>query len=105
LAFANELPEGWDSDLPTFSPADGELATRQASGKALEALKAKIPWLIGGSADLASSNEMSTKGELSFQPGSETNRNIWFGVREHGMGAILNGMAAHGGVRVYGGTF
>ncbi len=105
LAFANELPEGWDSDLPTFSPADGELATRQASGKALEALKAKIPWLIGGSADLASSNEMSTKGDLSFQPGSETNRNIWFGVREHGMGAILNGMAAHGGVRVYGGTF
>jgi transketolase len=104
-AFAGQLPAGWDSDLPTFSPADGELATRQASGKALEALKAKIPWLIGGSADLASSNEMPTKGEVSFQPGHETNRNIWFGVREHGMGASLNGMVAHGGVRSYGGTF
>ncbi len=105
LAYANQLPDGWDSELPTFSPADGELATRQASGKALEALKAKIPWLIGGSADLASSNEMPTKGEVSFQPGEYQHRNIWFGVREHGMGAALNGMVAHGNVRAYGGTF
>ncbi|HEU5100161.1 MAG TPA: transketolase C-terminal domain-containing protein, partial [Roseiflexaceae bacterium] len=104
-ALRGELPEGWDADLPTFSPADGELATRQASGKALEAIKAKVPWVIGGSADLASSNEMPTKGELSFQPGEYANRNIWFGVREHGMGASLNGMAVHGGVRAYGGTF
>jgi transketolase len=104
-ALAGELPQGWDADLPTFSPADGELATRQASGKALEAIKAQVPWVIGGSADLASSNEMPTKGELSFQPGEYANRNIWFGVREHGMGAALNGMAVHGGVRVYGGTF
>ena len=64
-----------------------------------------MPWVIGGSADLASSNEMPTKGELSFQPGEYANRNIWFGVREHGMGAALNGMSVHGGVRVYGGTF
>jgi transketolase len=71
----------------------------------LEAIKAKVPWVLGGSADLASSNEMPTKGEVSFQPGQYANRNIWFGVREHGMGAALNGMAAHGGVRVYGGTF
>ena len=99
------MPQGWDADLPTFTPADGELATRQASGKALEAIKAKVPWVIGGSADLASSNEMPTKGELSFQPGEYANRNIWFGVREHGMGAALNGMSVHGGVRVYGGTF
>jgi transketolase len=104
-ALASELPAGWDADLPTFTPADGELATRQAAGKALEAIKTKVPWLIGGSADLASSNEMPTKGELSFQPGEYTNRNIWFGVREHGMGAALNGMSVHGGVRVYGGTF
>jgi transketolase len=104
-AFDGALPDGWDAGLPAFSPADGELATRQASGKALEALKAAIPWLIGGSADLASSNEMPTRGEASFQPGAYANRNIWFGVREHGMGAALNGMAAHGGVRPYGGTF
>jgi len=104
-ALTGQLPEGWDADLPRFSPADGELATRQASGKALEAIKAKIPWVIGGSADLASSNEMPTKGEVSFQPGAYQNRNIWFGVREHGMGAALSGMAVHGGVRVYGGTF
>src|SRR5207249_7071993 len=97
-ALAGQLPEGWDADLPTFSPADGELATRQASGKALEAIKAKLPWVLGGSADLASSNEMPTKGEVSFQPGHYDCRNIWFGVREHGMGATLNGMAAHGGV-------
>ncbi len=104
-AFDGALPDGWDAGLPAFSPADGELATRQASGKALEALKAAIPWLIGGSADLASSNEMPTRGEVSFQPGAYANRNICFGVREHGMGAALNGMAAHGGVRPYGGTF
>jgi transketolase len=103
LAFAGKLPADWNSEVPTFN--GGEQATRQASGKALEALKAKIPWLIGGSADLASSNEMSTKGDLSYQPATPSHRNIWFGVREHGMGAILNGMDAHGGVRVYGGTF
>jgi transketolase len=104
-AFAGELPQGWHANLPRFSTDDGELATRQASGKALEAIKAAIPWVLGGSADLASSNEMPTKGEVSFQPGAYHNRNIWFGVREHGMGAALNGIAAHGGVRPYGGTF
>jgi transketolase len=104
-AFAGELPDGWDAGLPTFTPAGGALATRQASGKALQALKAGVPWLIGGSADLASSNEMPTGGEESFQPGHYANRNVWFGVREHGMGAVLNGMASHRGVRVYGGTF
>jgi transketolase len=105
MALTGELPAGWDSNLPSFSPADGELATRQASGKALEAIKARVPWVIGGSADLASSNEMPVKAEVSFQPGRYDCRNIWFGVREHGMGAALNGMAVHGGVRVYGGTF
>ncbi|RDC62836.1 transketolase [Adhaeribacter pallidiroseus] len=104
LTYHGELPSGWDSNLPVFTPADS-MATRQASGKALEAIKKTVPWVIGGSADLASSNEMPTKGELSFQPGSYDHSNIWFGVREHGMGAILNGMASHRGVRVYGGTF
>lgn len=104
-SFAGKLPEGWEASLPTFTPADGELATRQASGKALTALKTSIPYLFGGSADLASSNEMPTKGDISFQPGHYQNSNIWFGVREHAMGAALNGMAQHGGVHPYGGTF
>lgn len=104
-SFNHALPEGWDAGLPVFKPEDGPLATRQASGKALTALKKSVPYLFGGSADLASSNEMPTKGEDSFQPGSYHHSNIWFGVREHAMGAALNGMAQHGGVRPYGGTF
>lgn len=103
-AFSGELPAGWDKDFPLFR-TDEPLATRQASGKALEAIKKAIPWVIGGSADLASSNDMPTKGDVSFQPGGYQNRNLWFGVREHAMGGILNGMASHHGVRVYGGTF
>lgn len=103
-AYKGELPEGWDKDLPVFKAGES-LATRQASGKTLESLKQHVPWLIGGSADLASSNDMPMKGEASFQPGVYQNTNIWFGVREHAMGAILNGMASHHGVRVYGGTF
>jgi len=102
--YNGELPEGWDKDLPTFKAGES-LATRQASGKALEAIKKNVPWMIGGSADLASSNDMPTKSDISFQPGSYDHSNIWFGVREHAMGAILNGMATHRGVRVYGGTF
>ncbi|PSR54590.1 transketolase [Adhaeribacter arboris] len=104
LTYEGELPANWDANLPVFAPSEA-LATRQASGKTLEALKQTVPWLIGGSADLASSNEMPTKGDISFQPGSYDHTNIWFGVREHGMGAILNGMASHRGVRAYGGTF
>ena len=105
LSFSGKLPKDWDADLPQFAPADGPLATRQASGKALEALKKRVPYIFGGSADLASSNEMPTKGDVSFQPGHYENSNIWFGVREHAMGAALNGMAQHGGVHPYGGTF
>src|SRR4030095_4533556 len=81
------------------------MASRQASGKALDILKRNIPWMIGGSADLASSNETPKKEDISFQPGQYHHSNIWFGVREHAMGAILNGMASHSGIRVYGGTF
>jgi transketolase len=105
ISFKGELPEGWDKDLPVFTPADKELATRQASGKALEALKKSIPYLFGGSADLASSNDMPTSGDISFQPGNYAHNNIWFGVREHAMGGALNGLSHHGGLRVYGGTF
>ncbi|MBS7563944.1 transketolase [Mucilaginibacter sp. Bleaf8] len=104
LSFSGELPEGWDASLPTFKVGDS-LATRQASGEALKALRQSIPWLIGGSADLASSNETPKSGDESFQPGQYQNSNIWFGVREHGMGAIMNGIASHRGARTYGGTF
>lgn len=104
-SFTGKLPDDWEADLPVFTPADGDMATRQASGKALTALKQRIPYMFGGSADLASSNEMPTKAEISFQPGRYQDSNIWFGVREHAMGAALNGMAQHGGVHPYGGTF
>lgn len=104
LAYSGKLPDGWDKDLPVFKESES-MATRQASGKALESIKKHVPWVIGGSADLASSNDMPVKGDVSFQPGHYANTNIWFGVREHAMGGILNGMASHHGVRVYGGTF
>lgn len=104
IAVKGELPEGWDKELPEFKAGES-LATRQASGKALDALRSSIPWLIGGSADLASSNETPKDGGLSFQPGRYQDTNIWFGVREHGMGSILNGLASYGGIRTYGATF
>jgi transketolase len=104
-ALAGKLPDGWEMHLPTFSPAGGDLATREASGKAIQTLQAAIPWLIGGSADLSESTKTPYVTTESFQAGSRSGRVIWFGVREHAMGAILNGMAAHGGVRPYGGTF
>ena len=105
LSFAGQLPDGWDKDLPVFTPDDGELATRQASGKALDAIKKAVPFMFGGSADLASSNEMDKSGSDSFQPAHPAQRNVWWGVREHAMGAAMNGIAHHGGLRTYGGTF
>ncbi|TDC63809.1 transketolase [Micromonospora sp. KC207] len=108
------LPEGWTEALPTF-PADAKgVATRAASGKVLEALAPVLPELWGGSADLAESNNTTMKGEPSFVPavhatkdfpGHEYGRTLHFGIREHAMGAILNGIALHGGTRPYGGTF
>ncbi|MFN9644508.1 MAG: transketolase [Cyanobacteriota bacterium] len=101
-----ELPEGWDSTLPSFTPADKGLATRQHSYNALNAFGPKLPELIGGSADLTHSNLTDIKGEASFQKGGEANRYLHFGVREHAMAAILNGIAYHGsGLIPYGGTF
>ncbi|RME43641.1 MAG: transketolase [Caldilineae bacterium] len=104
-ALSGELPPGWEDALPTFSPDAGPLATRAASGKVLNALAPLLPTLIGGSADLAPSNNTYLKDYPPFQAENFAGRNFHFGVREHGMTAILNGMALHGGVIPYGGTF
>jgi transketolase len=98
------LPEGWEKTLPQFVPADGPMATRKASGLALNALGPCLPLLLGGSADLAPSNNTALKNEPSFTRES-SGRNIHFGVREHAMGAILNGLAHTPGLIPYGGTF
>jgi transketolase len=99
-----ELPEAWTAKIPTFKPADGPMATRQASGKVLNAVAPVLPLLLGGSADLAPSNNTYLKGMGDFGRGNYGGRNFHFGVREHGMAAILNGMAL-GGLLPYGGTF
>lgn len=101
-AFALELPEGLAERLPKFEKA---VATRNASGKVLQALAKEIPYLVGGSADLAPSTKTYLDGYEAIQSGRYGGRNLHFGVREHGMGAILNGMALHGGLRVFGSTF
>lgn len=99
-----ELPDGWEEALPAFE--DGaNIATRSASGKVLQALAQSLPELVGGSADLAPSNQTYLEGYDSVTPGRFAGRNIHFGVREHGMAAIMNGMARHGGLIPYGGTF
>jgi len=100
-----ELPQDWDKDIPVF-PADPKgKATRVISGQVLNAIAKNVPALMGGSADLAPSNKTLIDGETSFQSGSYDQRNIHFGVREFGMTAVLNGMALHGGLIPYGGTF
>jgi transketolase len=111
---ARELPDGWASGLPVFPPDPKGMATRQASGQILSALAPVLPELWGGSADLAGSNDTTMKDEPSFIPsahqtrlfpGSIYGRTLHFGIREHAMGAICNGIAAHGLTRPYGGTF
>ncbi|MED0674338.1 transketolase [Aneurinibacillus thermoaerophilus] len=104
-AMRGKLPVGWDSELPSFAPEDGKVATREASGQVINVIAKTVPFFLGGSADLASSNKTMIKDEPNFMPGQYEGRNIWFGVREHAMAAIMNGMALHGGVKVYGGTF
>ncbi len=99
-----KLPEGWEQLLPVFKPEDGSIATRSASGKALNAIADKLPHLIGGSADLAPSNNTHLKKYADFGT-AKGGRNIHFGVREHAMGAILNGMALSRMLIPYGGTF
>ena len=100
-----ELTKGWDSDLSNFDEEDGPLATRAASGKTINALATKLPEMIGGSADLTPSNKTWINDSPSFQADSPSGRNIHYGVREHAMGAAVNGMAAHGGIIPFSGTF
>lgn len=99
------LPAGWEAALPTFNPADKAIATRAASGNVINAIIGKVPALIGGSADLTPSNNTQPKDAASLKKGDFNGRYIRFGIREHGMGGIMNGMALHGGVIPYGGTF
>ena len=99
------LPSNWDDDILFFSPENKPLATREASGQVINAIASKLPFLMGGSADLAPSNNTYIKAEKDFQHNSEINRNIRFGVREHAMAAIATGMFLHSGIRPYVGTF
>jgi transketolase len=101
---AGQLPEGWTDCLPKFEPGD-QLATRSASGKVLNAIAPHMPTLIGGSADLGPSNKTYLMGYGSISKSDFGGRNLHFGVREHAMGGILNGLALHGGIIPYGGTF
>jgi len=102
-SITGKLKKGWDADMPTLQ--EEALATRAASGKVLNFIAGKIPGLIGGSADLAPSNNTIIKGSGDLQKGSYEGRNIRFGVREHAMGAIMSGIALHGGLIPFGGTF
>ena len=100
-----ELPKDWDAVLPHFAPDEKGMATRAASGKVINALAKVLPELMGGSADLEPSNKTWINSETDFQAGQHEGRNMHFGVREHAMGGIVNGMAVHGGLKPYGGTF
>ena len=100
-----ELPAEWAEKLPRFAPGDPTIATRAASGKVLAAIEASLPQLLGGSADLAPSNNTFLKGRPVFTRNERGGRNFHFGVREHAMGAALNGMALSGMLKPYGGTF
>jgi transketolase len=118
-AMAGELPKGWDADIPSFSAADGPLATRSAGGKVINAIAGRVPELVGGSADLNPSTNTALKGAGDFQSPARggdrqgavgeawghEGRNVHFGVREHAMGAIASGLALHGGIRPYTATF
>jgi len=119
-AQAGELPAGWDNDLPSWKPGDKPVSTRVAAGNALTALAAKVPQIVGGSADLNPSTYTAIKGAGDFQnpetgdgttqgatggPVDYSGRNIHFGIREHAMGSSVNGMAAHGGVIPFSATF
>ncbi len=104
-AVAGKLPKGWADNLPVFKASDPKVATRVSSGKALNALAEKIPYLIGGAADLAPSTDTNLKNYDSFTSESRGGRNFHFGIREHAMGSALNGMALTAGVIPFGATF
>ena len=99
------LPKDWDAGLPVFSAADGPMATRVASGKTIAVLGSRLPEMMGGSADLNPSTHTNREGAGNFEPENWGGHNMHFGIREHAMGAILNGMALHRGLIPYGGTF
>jgi len=102
---AGDLPKDWESSLPVFEASAKGMGSRVASGKVINSLAAKIPEMIGGSADLTPSNNTWIDGDKDFQPGQEDGRYIHFGVREHAMGSILNGIALYGGFIPYGASF
>ncbi|MGJ5635053.1 transketolase [Bacillus altitudinis] len=104
LAIEGKLPENWDQEVPVYE-AGSSLASRASSGEVLNGIAKQVPFFIGGSADLAGSNKTTIKDTSDFGRENYAGRNIWFGVREFAMGAALNGMALHGGLRVFGGTF
>jgi transketolase len=103
--FSGKLPRGWDADLVEFPADEKGIATRAASGKVINAIAPNLPDLIGGSADLEPSNKTWIDGSPAFQADSPQGRNFHFGVREHGMASIVNGMALYPGIIPYGGTF
>ncbi|MCY8069429.1 transketolase, partial [Bacillus haynesii] len=98
------LPEGWDQKVPAYEKGSS-LASRASSGEVLNGIAQQVPFFFGGSADLAGSNKTTIKNGGDVSAKDYAGRNIWFGVREFAMGAALNGMALHGGLRVFGGTF
>jgi len=100
-----ELPSSWEAALPVFTAADGAMATREAGGKVMNAIAPLVPELMGGSADLAPSTKTWLEGSSAFSAQDRTGRNVHFGVREHAMGAIVNGLAYHGGFVPFGATF
>lgn len=103
-AMAEKLPEDWEAVFPEFEPGKA-IATRASSGKVLNALAPHIPYLVGGSADLTGSNKTAINGTTDIQADDFAGRYIRYGVREHGMGGIMNGLQLHGGIRPFGGTF
>ncbi|WP_407271489.1 transketolase [Radiobacillus sp. PE A8.2] len=104
-AMNNELPEGWDKELPEYEAGKDTLATRASSGEVLNSIAKAVPNFFGGSADLAGSNKTTIKDGGDFSKENPAGRNIWFGVREFAMAAAVNGMALHGGLKVFASTF
>jgi transketolase len=105
MSLGQELPLGWDKDLPVYQPSDGPKATREISSGFLNAVDAQVPWLMGGSADLEPSTKTLIKSSGYFEKGNYANRNMDYGIREHLMCAASSGMMAHGGIRPYAATF
>ncbi len=103
-AFANQLPEGWEQELPKYELGTSA-ASRVTSKETIQAISKVVPSFWGGSADLSASNNTMVAAEKDFEPGQYEGRNIWFGVREFAMAAAMNGIQLHGGSHVYGGTF